>query len=169
MLRISRLVYLVAYSFLVRLYFSIREKAVICFDIKNPATYDSPSHLHSVWRPLRMYVGFSSERFSLCILFTFIKCCPARHFAFIAASGPSRPLGLCEKQSEAWKSQMDFFWEARKTRQGRCGHKNEPRSQAEALSLFCHRSVSCQSSAPPPTHLLTWETLALLSACMCAA
>lgn len=68
--------------------FRVREKAVIFFDIKKPTTYIFQSHLHSVWWPLKMYVDFSSERFSLCILFTFIKCGPAQYFIFIVASRP---------------------------------------------------------------------------------
>lgn len=150
MLKISCLVYLVTDSFLVQQYFSIREKAVISFDIKNPTTYIFQSHLHSVWRPLKMYVDFSSERFSLCILFTFIKCCPAQHFIFIVASGPRWQRSLYEKQNEAWNSQRDFFWATRKTRPSKCGYKNEPCFQAEALSLFYHQFVSCQSSSSPP-------------------
>lgn len=79
----------------------LERKAVIFFDIKKPTTYIFQSHLHSVWRPLKMYVDFSSERFSLCILFTFIKPCPAQYFIFIVASGPSWQHGLCEKQNKA--------------------------------------------------------------------
>lgn len=130
----------------------LERKAVIFFDIKKPTTYIFQSHLHSVWRPLKMYVDFSSERFSLCILFTFIKPCPAQYFIFIVASGPSWQHGLCEKQNktkQSTKSQKVFFWENMK-REGKCGYENGQCSWVEVLPLFCHQFVSCQSSSSSP-------------------
>lgn len=112
--------------------------------------------MHSVWRLLKMYVDFSSERFSLCILFTFIKCCPAQYFIFIVASRPSWQHSLYEKHNKTKQKESKVsFWESKETRKGRCGCKNEQRSQAEAPSLFCHQFVSCQSGSPSPPYMLT--------------
>lgn len=133
---------------------------MIFFDIKKPATYIFQSHLHSVWQPLKMYVDFSSERFSLCILFTFIRHCPAQYFIFIVASGPSWQHGLYEKQNKtSTKSQRVSFWENAKI--GEANVAVETGRAPEWKSCLCPViGLSVVNRAPPPSSTLAklmWE------------
>lgn len=116
--------------------------------------------MHSVWRPLKMYVDFSSERFSLCILFTFIKRCPAQYFIFIVASRPSWQPGLYEKQNKTKQSteSKGLLLREYENREGRRGCQNGQCSWAQVLCSVI--SLSVVSQAPSPTSTLAkqmWE------------